>query len=104
MTSLAPARAPRGGRSKSRLIAITLSGLFPGLGQVYNGDPWRGLAFAVAGALTAFGPLNPLDIDIDIDDPVRGLRNVLLASLPFLAVALWSVIDAGRRAVLPEEH
>jgi hypothetical protein len=104
MTAPAPARPPRAGRSKSRLLAITLSGLFPGLGQLYNGDPWRGLAFAVAGALTAFGPLNPLEVEIDIDDPVQGLRNVLLSSLPFLAVALWSAIDAWRRAVLPEER
>jgi hypothetical protein len=93
--------APRR-RKRSRLIAITLSGLFPGLGQLYNGDPWRALAFAVAGALTAFGPWNPLAVEIDLDDPVAGLRNVLLSSLPFLAIASWSVIDAWRRAVLPE--
>ena len=93
---------PPARRRKSRLIAVTLSGLFPGLGQLYNGDPWRGLAFAVAGALTAFGPWNPLAVEIDLDDPVAGLRNVLLSSLPFLAIALWSVIDAWRRADLPE--
>ena len=95
---------PPARRRKSWLIAVTLSGLFPGLGQLYNGDPLRGLAFAVAGALTAFGPWNPLAVEIDLDDPVAGLRNVLLSSLPFLGIALWSVVDAWRRAVLPEEH
>ena len=91
-------------RAKSRVLAATLSGIFPGLGQLYNGDAWRALAFGAAGALTAFGPWNPLEIEIDLDDPAAGLRNVLLASLPFLATALWSVIDAWRRAVLPPER
>lgn len=95
-------RAPARRRARSRVIAFTLSGLFPGLGQLYNGDGLRGLAFAAAGALTAFGPWNPLEVEIDPDDPAAGLRNVLLASLPFLAIALWSAIDAWRRARRPE--
>lgn len=97
-------REPPRRRPRSRVIALTLSGLFPGLGQLYNGDLGRGLAFAVAGALTAFGPWNPLEIEIDPDDPAAGLRNVLLASLPFLAIALWSAIDAWRRARRPEDR
>lgn len=99
-----PLRAPPRRRARSRVIALTLSGLFPGLGQLYNGDGLRGLAFAAAGALTAFGPWNPLEIEIDPDDPAAGLRNVLLASLPFLAIALWSAIDAWRRARRPEDR
>jgi len=97
-TTADPALTPRPRRPRSRFLAMMLSGLFPGLGQLYNREPWRALAFFVAGVVTGFGPWNPLDVDIDIDDPVRGLRNVLLASLPFLAVALWSVVDAYRRA------
>lgn len=73
-----------------------LSGIFPGLGQLYNGDRWKALLFIVAGAVAAFGPFNPLEIDIDVNDLVGGLETVLLASLPFLVIALWSVIDAGR--------
>ncbi len=98
MTGLEPPQAAPRRRPRSRLIAVTLSGLFPGLGQLYNGEVWRGLAFAVAGAFTAFGPWNPLEVEIDLDDPAAGLRNVLLSSLPFLAVAMWSAIDAWRRA------
>ena len=80
------------------LTAIILSGLFPGLGQLYNGERWKAVAFFVAGALTAFGPLNPLDVDIDPGDLAAGMQKVLLASLPFLLVAGWSVIDAYRVA------
>lgn len=99
-----PPRADRPRRRRSRILAVSLSGLFPGLGQLYNGDLWRGLAFAAAAGLTAFGPWNPLEVEIDPDDPAAGLRNVLLASLPFLAIALWSAIDAWHRARRPEDR
>lgn len=89
---------PRVRPRRSRLLASMLSGLFPGLGQVYNGDPLRALAFAAAGAFTGLGPWNPLEVEIDPADPASGLRNVLLASVPFLLVALWSAVDAWGRA------
>jgi len=92
------ARGPAPRRARSRILAVFLSGLFPGMGQLYNGDPLRALGFVVAAIVTGFGPWNPLDVEIDPDDPARGLRNVLLASIPFLAVALWSAVDAWRRA------
>jgi hypothetical protein len=100
--SAAPFRRPPV-RDKSRVLAVFLSGLFPGLGQLYNGDFLRALLFAAAGALTGLGPWNPLQVDIDVDDPATGLRNVLLASIPFLVVALWSAADAWRRAKLQTE-
>lgn len=80
------------------LLAVFLSGLFPGLGQLYNRERGKAALFAVAGVLTAFGPWGPGDVDIDLADPTAGLRAVLLASLPFLVVALWSVVDAYRAA------
>ena len=80
------------------MLAVTLSGIFPGLGQLYNGDRRKAALFFVAGLLTAFGPFNPLEIDIDPGDPMAGLSNVMLASLPFFLVAGWSVVDAYRAA------
>ena len=85
-------------RRRSPILAVVLSGLFPGLGQLYNRERLKALLFFAGGVLTAFGPLNPLDVDIDLSDPAPGLRKVLLASLPFLAIATWSVIDAYRTA------
>jgi len=84
-------------KRRSPLLAAFLSGIFPGLGQLYNRERRKALLFVVGGAVTAFGPFNPLDVDIDLNDPAAGLRKVLLASLPFL-VATWSVIDAYRTA------
>jgi hypothetical protein len=75
-----------------------LSGIFPGLGQLYNRERVKALLFFVGGAVIGFGPLSPLDTDIDLDNPIAGLRRVLLLSLPFLAIALWSVVDAYRTA------
>lgn len=98
MTGSGVPRAPAPRRARSRVLAVFLSGLFPGMGQLYNGDPWRALGFVVAAIATGFGPWNPLDVEIDVDDPALGLRNVLLASIPFLAVATWSAVDAWRRA------
>jgi len=80
------------------ISAAILSGIFPGLGQLYNHERLKGLLFGVAGVLTGFGPRSPLETDIDLGDPATGLRNVLINSVPFLAVALWSVIDAYRVA------
>ena len=83
------------------VLAVFLSGLFPGLGQLYNRQPLKALAFLVGAVLTGFGPLSPLDVDISPDDPAAGLRQVLLASAPFLILALWSVVDAYRVARRP---
>jgi hypothetical protein len=93
--------APTPGRSP--LLAAVLSGFFPGLGQLYNRERLKALLFLVGGVLTAVGPLSPLDVNIDLDNPAAGMRNVLLASLPFLIIALWSVIDAYRIARRPME-
>jgi TM2 domain-containing membrane protein YozV len=79
-------------------IAAFLSGLFPGLGQLYNRDLPRGLLFFGAGILLGFLPIGPLTVPIDPADPIPGLQRVLLESLPFLLLAVWSVLDAYRRA------
>lgn len=61
---------------------------------MYNRQRLKALGFLLAGVVTAVGPLSPIDINIDLDNPMIGLRNVLFASVPFLVIALWSVVDA----------
>jgi len=85
-------------RRRSPLLAAVLSGLFPGLGQLYNRQRLKALLFVIGGAVTAVGPFSPMDVDIDLDNPAAGMQRLLLASLPFMIVALWSVIDAYRTA------
>lgn len=95
-----PARNEPGAsaRRRSPLLAVVLSGLFPGLGQLYNRQRLKALLFLIGGVVTAVGPLSPLNVNIDLDNPAAGMRNVLLASLAFFIVALWSVVDAYRTA------
>ena len=83
---------------RSPLAAMFLSGIFPGLGQLYNRERGKAALFALGALLTGFGPLSPLDIDIDLGNPAAGLSAILLASVPFLVVAFWSVVDAYRVA------
>lgn len=80
------------------MLAAFLSGIFPGFGQLYNGERLKAALFFTGGALTAFGPFNPLEADLDLGDPSGALETLLLTSLPFLLVALWSVVDAYRVA------
>ena len=81
-------------KRRRALIAVVLSGLFPGLGQLYNGQRLKAVLFAATAAVTAFGPLTPLQVDLDPSDLAGGMEKLLLASLPFLLIALWSVLDA----------
>ncbi len=85
-------------RRRSPFVAAVFSGLFPGLGQLYNRQRLKALGFLLGAAVTTVGPFSPLDVDIDLDNPAAGMRTVLLATLPFLFIALWSVIDAYRTA------
>lgn len=88
----------RSSARRSPTVAVILSGLFPGLGQLYNRERAKALIFLTAGVLAGVGPLGPMNINIDLTDPAPGLRKVLLASLPFLGIALWAVVDAYRGA------
>ena len=81
---------------RSPIAAAFLSGIFPGLGQLYNRQFRKAALFALGAILTGVWPLSPLDMDIDPGDVGAGLRRVLLASIPFIVIALWSVIDASQ--------
>jgi hypothetical protein len=83
---------------RSPTLAACLSGLFPGLGQYYNGQKRKAALFAIATVLLGFGPFSPLDVQIDIGNIEAGLRKAIFMSVPVMAVALWSVVDAYRVA------
>lgn len=80
---------PSGGTPRTSLknpwVALALSFLFPGVGQVYNGQPAKALAFflAFAGAIYGTAEVNPF--------PFAFL-------IPF--VFLFNLVDAYRSAVI----
>ncbi|OGB97033.1 MAG: hypothetical protein A3G35_02865 [candidate division NC10 bacterium RIFCSPLOWO2_12_FULL_66_18] len=80
--------------SRRQWIALTLSGVFPGLGQFYLRAWGKGAGFLIAGgaATWALGRL------VSVEDLMAGLlpypTATLSALLALLAVFLWSVVDA----------
>lgn len=92
-----------GSRSKDPVVAGILSGLVPGLGQFYCRQWMTGAGFLVA-ALAAdlgFGAsagFFELFQNLVAGSPPQNVGAILLRSLPLLAVAIWSVLDAVRTA------
>jgi hypothetical protein len=82
--------------SRRQWIALILSGVFPGLGQLYLRVWWKGAAFVMAGCVAtwALGRL------ISVEDLLAGHLSHPAATLgvtvALLGVFLWSVVDAWR--------
>jgi hypothetical protein len=81
---------------RRKIVAFILSGIFPGLGQLYNRQPAKGAAFVVAGVVFSWLFLRAAPTDLSaVQAPPANL--ILLACL-LLAVWLWSLVDAWRVA------
>ena len=78
------------------MIAFILSGVFPGLGQLYNRQPLKGGVFLAAGIALSWliGRLVPTDLDA-LASASLGAYPILMLCL-LLAIWLWSAIDAWR--------
>jgi len=81
---------------RRRVLALILSGIFPGLGQLYNRQPVKGvIGLAIGLALSWLaGRATPTDPRAVVR-PGAALLDPLCA---LLAVWLWSIIDAWRTA------
>ena len=82
------------GRLRTKAIALLLSSVFPGLGQLYNRQPAKGIGFLAAGvALSVWiGRVAPADLQA-LAEPEGRLLALLLV---LLALWIWSMIDAWR--------
>ena len=90
-------------QSKSPMIAGMLSGILPGLGQFYCRQWGKGAGFFVGAiALDAgFGVSSGmLELLQSFGSPIPSdmLGKLLIGSLLFLAIAVWSIVDAVRSA------
>ena len=79
-----------------QLIALALSGIFPGLGQFYNHQPVKGAGFVVAGVVLSWLAGRAVPNDLLAMNPL-GMDLVLPMGL-LLVVWCWSLIDAWRVA------
>lgn len=79
-----------------KLIALILSGVFPGLGQFYNHQARKGVAFLGAGIVLTWllGRAVPTDSLLLIQPEAR----LILRLCVLLIVWVWSIIDAWRVA------
>ena len=83
-------------RGRRRVVALILSGIFPGLGQFYNRHLLKGAIGLVLGLALSWlaGRAVPSDTSA-----LARPGGALIASLcALLAVWLWSIIDAWRTA------
>ncbi len=88
---------------KNPTLAGILSGLVPGLGQFYCRQWGRGAGFLI-GALAVDGGFGvssgTLDLLQSFGSPVSSdtVTKLLIGSVLFLAIAVWSIVDAVRTA------
>lgn len=88
---------------KNPILAGVLSAILPGLGQFYCRRWGKGAAFLV-GAIAVDGIFGVssgmLELVQSFGSPVPSdaMWKFLLGSLLFLAVAIWSILDAVRTA------
>jgi hypothetical protein len=84
--------SPRG----RQLIALALSGIFPGLGQFYNHQPLKGTGFVVAGVVLIWLAGRAVPDDLLAINPFE--MALILPIGVLLVVGCWSLIDAWRVA------
>lgn len=77
-------------------MALFLSGIFPGLGQLYNRQPVKGALFLLAGIVLSwlFARAVPMDPLALLSSPPG--TDVIVPMSVLLAIWIWSVIDAVR--------
>lgn len=84
-------------------VAALLSGLLPGLGQLYNRQWAKGAGFFLAIVIldAAFGvsadALRLLQ-SAAAGSPTVDAGTLVLHMLPMLGLAIWSIVDAARSA------
>ena len=79
-----------------QVVALFLSGIFPGLGQFYNHEPYKGAGFVGASLLLSWllgraVPADPLAMS-----PLGA--ELILPLVVLLIVWVWSLVDAWRGA------
>jgi hypothetical protein len=79
---------------RRQVVGFILSGIFPGLGQLYNREYLKGVLFIVPSAVLTWLVFRAAPTDLlALAQPSTTLM-LLLAAL--LAIWLWAIIDAWR--------
>lgn len=81
---------------RRQVVSFILSGIFPGLGQLYNREYLKGVLFIVPGAVLTW--LFMRAVPTDILALAQPPASLIFPMLLLLAVWLWAIIDAWRVA------
>ena len=84
------------GARRRQVVGFILSGIFPGLGQLYNREYLKGVLFAVPGAVLSWLASRAIPADLLALAQPSATLTLLLAAL--LSLWLWAIIDAWRVA------
>jgi uncharacterized membrane protein YjgN (DUF898 family) len=90
-------------KAKNPWVAGILSGVLPGLGQFYNRQVAKGVAFLIgflvlAGILVFGVDLQAVDKAIASGARPESLWMILAVEVLMLILAIWSITDAARTA------
>ena len=77
-------------------MGFILSGIFPGLGQLYNREYLKGVLFIIPGAVLTWLLFRAIPADLLALAQPNAMLMLLLVLL--LALWLWAIIDAWRVA------
>ena len=83
-------------RRRRQWIALILSGLFPGLGQLYLRAWGKGAAFLLGAGVVTWGLGGLVEMDELLGGHVAHPLPILGLLTALLALALWSLVDAWR--------
>ncbi len=90
------------GSRRRQWIALILSGIFPGLGQIYLRAWMKGALFLLAGGAVTWALGGLVELDDLIEGRVEHALPIVGLLLALLALSLWSLMDAWRRGGRPQ--
>ena len=83
-------------RRRRQLVGFILSGIFPGLGQLYNREYLKGALFIIPSAILTWLLYRAVPADLlALTQPNPTLMRLTAA---LLAIWLWAIIDAWKVA------
>ena len=87
-------------KKKNPFIALILSALLPGLGQVYNNEVQKGLFFIVFNMVINLLIKTPLSVFIESPKEIDRSTLIVLAGYSIAGLVLWiyAMVDAKRVA------
>ncbi|MDO8475779.1 MAG: hypothetical protein Q7W02_06200 [Candidatus Rokubacteria bacterium] len=84
------------GARRRQVVGFILSGIFPGLGQLYNREYLKGVLFILPSAVLTWLVFQAAPTDLLALSQPSATLMLLLAAL--LAIWLWAIIDAWKVA------